>query len=110
MPDPDPLDSLRDALGATPAPEARAPDCLEEALRLHERTPDVYEAARTHLAYGARLRRARKRVRAREELRAALEIFDRLGAGPWSELARAELEATGETARRRDASRWHPGA
>jgi len=77
---------------------------FEEALRLHGRTPDVYETARTHLAYGARLRRARKRVRAREELRAALEIFDRLGAGPWSELARAELEATGETARRRDAS------
>ncbi|TMK95902.1 MAG: helix-turn-helix transcriptional regulator, partial [Actinobacteria bacterium] len=35
---------------------------------------------------------------------AALEAFDRLGADPWSELARAELEATGETARRRDAS------
>jgi len=78
--------------------------CFEEALRLHERTPDVYEAARTRLAYGARLRRARRRVRARKQLRAALEAFDRLGADPWSELARAELEATGETARRRDAS------
>src|SRR5439155_3706038 len=77
---------------------------FEEALRLHERTPDIYEAARTHLAYGARPRRTRKRVRAREELRAAVEIFDRLGADPWSELARAELEAPGETARRRDAS------
>jgi len=43
-------------------------------------------------------------VRAREELRAALEAFDRLGARPWGELARTELEATGETARRRDAS------
>jgi len=77
---------------------------FDEALRLHERTPDVFEAARTRLAYGARLRRARKRVRGREELRAALEVFDRLGADPWSELARRELEATGETARRRDAS------
>ena len=43
-------------------------------------------------------------MRAREELRAALETFDRLGADPWSELTRVELEATGETARRRDAS------
>ncbi len=77
---------------------------FDEALALHERTPDAYETARTRLAYGARLRRARKRVRAREELRAALEIFERLGAEPWVEQTRAELEATGETARRRDAS------
>ena len=75
-----------------------------EALALHERTPDVFETARTHLAYGARLRRARKRVRAREELRAALELFDSLGPTPWAELAGAELAATGETARRRDPS------
>jgi len=33
-----------------------------------------------------------------------VEIFDRLGADPWADLARAELEATGETARKRDAS------
>ena len=77
---------------------------FDEALELHERTPDAYETARTRLAYGARLRRARKRVRSREELRAALEIFERLGAEPWAEQTRAELEATGETARRRDAS------
>ena len=75
-----------------------------EALALHERTPDVFETARTHLAYGARLRRARKRVRAREELRAALELFDSLGPTPWAELAGAELAATGETARRHDPS------
>ncbi|HEX5852311.1 MAG TPA: AAA family ATPase [Solirubrobacteraceae bacterium] len=78
--------------------------CFEEALRLHERTPDAFEAARTHLAYGARLRRARKRVRAREQLRTAVAIFERLGARPWVEQADAELAATGETARRRDVS------
>jgi DNA-binding CsgD family transcriptional regulator len=77
---------------------------FEQALELHERTPDVFETGRTRLAYGARLRRARKRVRAREELRAALAIFDALGAQPWAEQARAELAATGETARRRDTS------
>jgi DNA-binding CsgD family transcriptional regulator len=77
---------------------------FEEALRLHERTPDAFETARTRLAYGARLRRTRKRVRAREELRAAVEIFEQLGARPWADQAGAELAATGETARRREAS------
>ena len=69
---------------------------------LHGQTPDAFETGRTHLAYGGRLRRERQRVRAREQLRAAIDVFDRLGAGPWSEMARAELAATGETARRRD--------
>lgn len=74
------------------------------ALALHDQTPDAFETARTRLAYGSRLRRDRQRVAAREQLRAAIDIFDRLGAGPWSETARAELAATGETARRRDPS------
>ncbi|MDX6388688.1 MAG: hypothetical protein QOD85_2490 [Gaiellaceae bacterium] len=74
---------------------------FDEALRLHAQTPDAFEEARTRLAYGSRLRRARQRVRAREQLRAALEILDRLGPSPWAEAAGAELAATGETARRR---------
>ena len=84
------------------------PDELEThfatALELHAQTPDVFETARTRLAFGARLRRARQRVRAREELRSALELFDALGAVPWADQAGAELAASGETARRRDAS------
>jgi DNA-binding CsgD family transcriptional regulator len=75
---------------------------FEAALILHSQTSDAFETARTHLALGSRLRRERQRIRAREQLRAAVEIFDRLGADPWSEMARAELAATGETARRRD--------
>jgi DNA-binding NarL/FixJ family response regulator len=43
-------------------------------------------------------------VDARTHLRAALETFEDLGAEPWAERARAELRASGETARRRDAS------
>ena len=77
---------------------------FDEALGLHAQTPDVFETARTRLAYGARLRRSGQRVRAREQLREAIELFDDLGAEPWSSLARAELEATGETARKRDPS------
>jgi DNA-binding CsgD family transcriptional regulator len=77
---------------------------FEQALEHHARTPDVFETARTQLAYGARLRRARQRVRAREQLRAAHRAFDRLGAQGWADHAVAELAATGETARRRDAT------
>ncbi len=77
---------------------------FEEALRLHEQTPDVFEAARTRLAYGERLRRTRSRVLAREQLRAAAEVFERLDARPWAGRASAELAATGETRRPRDQS------
>ncbi len=74
------------------------------ALEHHARTPDRFDEARTRLCYGERLRRARRRARARPQLRAALDAFEELGAGPWADRARAELAATGETARRRDAS------
>ncbi|HMD92757.1 MAG TPA: AAA family ATPase [Trebonia sp.] len=86
------------------AAEGESERYFDTALAMHALTADAFETARTHLAYGARLRRERQRVRAREQLRAAVEVFDRLGAGPWSEMARAELAATGETARRRDVS------
>lgn len=86
------------------APDDEIGRHFEEALALHDRTPDGFEAARTRLAYGGRLRRAQQRVRAREELRAASEVFDALRAQPWSEAAARELAATGQTARRRDPS------
>ena len=60
--------------------------------------------ARTELAYGEFLRRARRKTEARVQLRAAYERFQRLGAAAWAERAAAELRATGETARRRDVS------
>ncbi len=72
-----------------------------EALRLHTRP---FDRARTQLLYGEHLRRQRKRVQARAQLRAALETLDALGAAPWAERARAELRASGETARKRDPS------
>lgn len=76
-------------------------DAFERALALHEEMPAPFERARTELCYAERLRRARKRADARARLRSALETFDLLGAKPWSERARAELRASGETARRR---------
>jgi len=89
--------------GLVAADDACSP-YFEEALRLHDQTPDVFEAARTRLAYGERLRRARNRVLAREQLRAAADMFERLGARPWADRAQAELAATGETRRPRDPS------
>jgi DNA-binding CsgD family transcriptional regulator len=74
----------------------------EEAMSLHTLTSDLFEVARTQLAHGARLRRDGERAQARKPLRAAVDGFDRLGAAPWSDAARAELLATGERARRRD--------
>jgi DNA-binding CsgD family transcriptional regulator len=63
-----------------------------------------FSLARIQLSYGEHLRRVRRRADARVQLRAAIEGFERLRAEPWAERARAELRATGETARRRDAS------
>ena len=74
---------------------------FERALELHDLVPTPFERARTELCYAERLRRARRRVEARGRLQAALEVFDSLGAAPWSERARAELRASGQTARRR---------
>jgi DNA-binding NarL/FixJ family response regulator len=59
------------------------------------------DLARTQLSYGEALRRQRRRVDARVALRAAVEGFDRAGATPWAERARAELRATGESVSRR---------
>lgn len=61
-----------------------------------------FEQARTELLYGERLRRERRAGDARGHLRGAAETFERLGARPWAERARAELRATGETRLVRD--------
>lgn len=57
--------------------------------------------ARVRLNFGEHLRREGSRLEARDELRAALAVFEQLDAEPWSERARRELRASGETARRR---------
>lgn len=78
---------------------------FEAALALPgaERWP--FELARVRLAYGERLRRVRATARSREQLRAALEAFERLGARPWAERAGNELRATGLTKPRNAAKR-----
>jgi DNA-binding CsgD family transcriptional regulator len=77
---------------------------FQAALATHGLTELPLELARTQLLYGQWLRRARRRADARPHLRRALETFERLGAHPWADQARAELRASGQSARRRDPS------
>ena len=65
------------------------------------RTRGVVHLARARLQYGEWLRRENRRVDAREQLRAAHEMFSEIGAEGFAERARHELLATGETARKR---------
>jgi DNA-binding CsgD family transcriptional regulator len=83
---------------------ADAERLFTRALALHADSPRVFDRARTELALGELLRRSRRRVDARAHLRAAIEVFEDLGASPWRDRAAAELRASGETARRRDVS------
>jgi DNA-binding CsgD family transcriptional regulator len=59
------------------------------------------DLARAHLLYGEWLRRERRRLDARAQLRQAHKLFLQFGAEAFAERARVELEATGERARKR---------
>ena len=59
------------------------------------------ELARTHLLYGEWLRRERRRIDARKQLRIAIDAFTSMGAEAFARRAERELLATGEHARKR---------
>jgi DNA-binding CsgD family transcriptional regulator len=73
-----------------------------EAVERLSRSRGVVHVARARLLYGEWLRRENRRVDAREQLRAAYDSFNRIGAEAFAERARRELLATGETAPRRN--------
>jgi DNA-binding CsgD family transcriptional regulator len=72
-----------------------------EAVQRLARTRIRVAHARTLLVYGEWLRRENRRVDAREQLRAAHELFTDIGMVLFAERARRELLATGETVRKR---------
>jgi DNA-binding CsgD family transcriptional regulator len=89
------------------APDEDVRGAFETALALHDELPMPFEKARTQLAFGERLRRAKQRAEARQPLTEALDAFERLGARPWAERTRTELRATGGPA---GARRQHAAA
>ena len=76
---------------------------FQRSLELDLLEPSPFERARTHLCWGERLRRERRRAEARVHLRDARDGFERAGATLWLARAEAELAATGERARKRRA-------
>jgi DNA-binding CsgD family transcriptional regulator len=80
-------------------PEAEA--LYQEALERLGRSRVAVHLARAHLVYGEWLRRQQRRVDARRQLRTAHDMFARFGAEAFAERAHRELQATGETVRKR---------
>jgi DNA-binding CsgD family transcriptional regulator len=70
-----------------------------EAIDRLGRTPVRAELARARLLYGEWLRRRRRRLDAREQLRAALDMFTTMGADAFAGRASRELLASGERVR-----------
>jgi len=78
-----------------------ADDLYREAIQRLSRTRVVIQLARAYLLHGEWLRRENRRQEARDALHRAYEIFGRTGALGFGGRARRELQATGETVRKR---------
>jgi len=82
---------------------AAAETAYREAIDRLGRTRVQGELARAQLVYGEWLRREHRRLDAREPLRTAYDMFAAMGAEAFAQRAARELQATGETARKRTA-------
>ena len=80
---------------------AEAEEHYVEAIKQLGRSRVLVLHARSQLTYGEWLRREGRRVDAREQLKAALNAFETMGAQGFADRARRELLATGETVRKR---------
>jgi DNA-binding CsgD family transcriptional regulator len=84
--------------GNDPAAEERYTESIDRLGRTRIAT----HLARSRLLYGEWLRREKRRIDARAQLRAALEMFTSMGAAGFAGRAERELAATGERVRKRD--------
>jgi DNA-binding CsgD family transcriptional regulator len=95
------------AVGLRHARAVLAQDSGEAARRFDEAlsadlTHWPLQRARLLLAYGQQLRRQRRIAESRAPLRDARDAFDAMGCAAWSDQARRELRASGESSHRRD--------
>jgi DNA-binding CsgD family transcriptional regulator len=88
---------------------AAAEEYYGEAIERLGRTQLRPELARAHLLYGEWLRREKRRVNARAQLRTAHEMLDTMGIEAFAQRARRELAAAGETVRLRSEPADPPG-
>ncbi len=84
------------------ASDDESEDHFRQSVELLDSARRPADLARTHLLYGEWLRRMKRRRDAREHLRSAIALFDRLESSAFAERARAELAATGERTRERE--------
>jgi DNA-binding CsgD family transcriptional regulator len=82
---------------------ATAERFYQEAIERLDRSLLRPELARAHLLFGEWLRRERRGVDAREQLRTAYDQLSSIGMEAFAERARGELLATGEKVRKRAA-------
>jgi len=80
---------------------APAEDLYRQAIEWLGQCRMAAHLARARLTYGEWLRRANRRVDARQQLRAAYDVFESMGADGFADRARRELLATGEKVRKR---------
>jgi DNA-binding CsgD family transcriptional regulator len=85
------------------ADDAHADAYYQEAIGLLRQCRMAPDLARGQLLYGEWLRRQRRRLDARTQLRDACDAFDSMGAPGFAARAWRELRATGEHARQRRA-------
>jgi ATP/maltotriose-dependent transcriptional regulator MalT len=83
------------------ADDRAAESSYQEAIDRLGETSVATELALAHLVYGEWLRRQKRRVDARHQLREAYDMLSSMGAGAFAERARRELSATGERVRSR---------
>lgn len=84
---------------------AATSESFQRALVLHREAARPFDEARTSLAYGAWLRRQRRKSESRVPLRRAYESFESIGAVGWRTVAAQEMRASGESVRGQDAVR-----
>lgn len=90
-------------IGLRGAALLRAPDNLDEAVRIAQEAVEAatldrlgpYERARTLLVLGRIVRRARRRVAARQSLQEALALFSSIGDMLWVRRTESEIDRLG---------------